>query len=245
MGYSNPHYDRQFVELQAAASKLHDEWLTQDMPETVLSFKAEKSGSDKSGNESGIVAVTIETLSGATCVLRIPSAATLVQIMQHVTEMLTSPINPSCLQLIDPVDGSIIDSVMATPLADQVKKAEQRGEAVNCHLQLVRTRHRQALNAACQHTSPLCGVPPHHTESFHGRNSSARGRLAPQYPHAENNVEHSELGNCLQCPRCQGSKPFLRNSLVKGGLASGSHKAGSNHEWCPDCGFLVWFPWQF
>lgn len=245
MGYNNPRYDRDFLELQAAASKLHDKWLMQDMPETVLSFNAEQSGSDESCDKSGMVAVAIETLSGATCMLHMPLTATLVEIMQHITEMLTSPINPLCLELIDPVDGCVIDSVTSTPLADQVKKAEQRGEVGDCRLQLVRTRQRQALTAACQHTSPLYGVPPHHTTSLHGRNSSAREKLAPQYPHAEDNAEHSELGGYLQCPRCQGSKPFLVKSLVKGGLISGSHKSGSNHEWCPDCGFLVWFPWQY
>ena len=43
------------------------------------------------------------------------------------------------------------------------------------------------------------------------------------------------------CPRCKVREPFKTKIFIKAQSLNGKNKTGSLHEWCAECGFLVWF----
>lgn len=59
--------------------------------------------------------------------------------------------------------------------------------------------------------------------------------VAPPYPVAE--------GDGKQCPRCSSSRAFATKRIIRGGHCN--HLAGTNLEWCQECGFLVWFYFSY
>jgi hypothetical protein len=251
MGYNNPYYLRDIQSIQEAAEKLHNGWLELDKLPQALKFRAttetgespEIRGAATHGAADRAAhrlterfrqdCVKEAELGLLSCVsvqeLRSKSAGTsqgsldvrsiVVEILSGDTCTLNVSHEITTLELKPRITAELENSVQ--DLSSLQLHDTETGKELVQDLDPSLTRVQAVLVPRRQLLSDVCKL------------------VSPCKRSKEENIDFNE------CLRCHGHEPFKAKTVVKGGLISGSHKAGANFRWCPTCGFLVWHEFSF